>query len=152
MKIYSLLPLLFSSLLASNALAEESSFIKGKDDFVTNACYVAATEGMDAVKVMVEKRNLSFREFKKDVACNKMPIAEFAAQYANKKEPKDKVELVAENNNLESQVCIAALTESLADIRKRFKVNPDYIRCNQLKLTRFVEKYKEQAQTPQSGD
>ncbi len=125
--------------LASDGPSKEP-FVKVNDDFVTQSCYVAATQGMPAVKKLVESRFLSFNDFKKDVVCNGIDIEKFAKQAKAPSPVGRQVQLIATNNDLESRVCMAALTKNLDDVVKEYRINKDYIVCNRLSLTRFLEK------------
>ncbi|MEM0909943.1 MAG: hypothetical protein AAGJ37_03155 [Pseudomonadota bacterium] len=126
--------------ISFGAVANEEQFVKSNDDFITQSCYVAATEGIDAVKKLVESRFLSFKDFEKDVVCNGVTIDKFAKQHSAPAPTGQRVQLIATNNDLESRVCMAALTKDLDDVVKEFRINKEYIVCNRLSLTRFLEK------------
>nr|WP_136250818.1 hypothetical protein [Ningiella ruwaisensis] len=132
------------SFSATQAIASVK-FEATNNDFVTSVCYQAATQGLDAAKELVTDRGFSFRNIQKSVTCNGKSLDDFAAQYAKRQIASDKkqtVQLVAENNNLESKVCIDALTNGIDKAVSKYKINPEYIRCNRVPLPRFVAKNK----------
>lgn len=130
----------FSFNVAASERQDDARFVKASDDFVTQSCYIAATQGIGAVKKFVESKFLSFNDFKKDVVCNGVAIDKFASQYKAPKPVAKQVQLIATNNDLESRVCMAALTKNLDEVVKEYRINKDYIVCNRLSLTRFLEK------------
>lgn len=133
------------ALSVSSLVASASDFKKTNDNFETQICYVAATEGLESAKSLVESKGLLFRTFKKSVTCNGADLTSFAREYAQRsknKEASPGVELVASNNDIESKICIEALTQGMEKTVTKYRINKDYIRCNGKPLPRFVKENK----------
>lgn len=124
----------------------------------TQACYVAATEGLSAVKVLLKQHRESYAIFKHAVTCNGLNLADFAIEYnlnseqvrerfelENTKEPKQRqVSFVATNTNVESQLCIDAVTMGENAAREKHAIQAP-IRCNSRRLTDFISTFKNKA-------
>ncbi|MFC4698860.1 DUF3718 domain-containing protein [Glaciecola siphonariae] len=149
MKKLLVLTTLTLGLSAAAGVSNASDFAKTNDNFETQICYAAATEGLSGAEALVQSKGLSFRTFKKSVNCNGLSLAAFAKQYAKRNaNDKDKVklELVATNNDVESKICIEALTRGMDKTVAKYKINKDYIRCNGKPLPRFVNESKRRGQ------
>jgi hypothetical protein len=136
------------SVSAFNATASSTTFEKTNNNFETQICYAAATKGIDGAKELVESKGLMFRTFKKSVTCNGADLTSFAKQYAKRQQQNKEaitLELVATNNDVESKICIEALTKGIEKTVAKYKVNKDYIRCNRKPLPRFVKENKQRA-------
>lgn len=130
------------SLGSFGAQASSVQIEASNNELTTQVCYVAASEGLKAAKSLVTSQGFSFRSFMKSVTCNNMSIADFANKYHGnvvKSQSERKIQLVAKNNDLESQVCVEALTYGLEATVKKFRINQDYIYCNGISLPKFVQ-------------
>ena len=117
----------------------------------TQACYVAATESMKAAKELVLASGVSFSEFRKTVTCNDMSLRDFANAYSQETEENSqdnnekttRIALVAKNANVESQLCLDAVTMGEQAARALHAIN-EPVACNGRDLSVFLRSFKNQ--------
>ncbi|WP_395341765.1 hypothetical protein PN836_020020 [Ningiella sp. W23] len=131
--------------LSASSDANTIEFETADNHLESKICKAAATGGLDAAKQLVRRNGLSFSKFKKILTCNDMSLNDFAAKYsqavAADAQPST-VQVVAKNNDRESQICLEALTIGVIQVEKKYKINSDYIRCNGKPLPKFVRQFK----------
>jgi hypothetical protein len=73
-----------ASCLGLNASAQASNITLKpvNDETETQACFVAATEGLDSARSFIRKSGYSYRSFQILVKCNGMNITVFANKYS----------------------------------------------------------------------
>jgi hypothetical protein len=139
------------TLAASGVCAEPVRFINGDGSEITELCIAAATSSSE---LNVLATRLGVTTFTKgDVICNGMPLNKFARQYRTVDVPETVIMSFRKNDETpETELCYAAVTYS-ADFERikaaylRKNENFDKVRCNNLSLDNFVEKYSYQALT-----
>lgn len=120
------------------------------DQVETQACYVAATQGVDAAKSFLQAKDYSFASFNSSVTCNGISIDQFAEKYAVKSKANQeaveqslsKVKLVAMNNR-ESQLCVDAVLLGEKEARVKHDAINDVIYCNNKTLGSFARSYQD---------
>jgi hypothetical protein len=136
------------SMISLNTHANSVVFEKTDDNFDTQICYAAATNGIEGAERLVTEKGLSFRTFKKNLTCNDKDLVTFARQYTKRNlqgTQQGSITLVAKNNDVESRICIESLTQGMTKIAAKYKINTDYIRCNGKPLPRFVRENKQRS-------
>ena len=121
------------------------------ENIETQACYTAATQGLNAAKELVSKENINFGIFKNSVTCNGLSLVDFAQQYgeqsgeqnAKSEATETRIVLVAKNTNVESQLCLDAITMGERAAREKHAIDLP-VTCNNLDLADFVRSYKKQ--------
>ncbi len=137
------------SLACASTFASEVVFKAANNNIATQACVLAATDGMDAAKTLVEANDINFNLFKATVSCNELSLTKFAKTYAKQdivesNEQSDKTEvvkLVAKTQTVESQLCMDAVFMGVDRARAKHNINGSVI-CNNQPLSRFVSKFK----------
>ena len=111
----------------------------------TQACYTAATQGIDAAKTLVKEHNIRFSLFKNTVTCNGLRLVDFAHEFGEQEEKSGnivtRIALVAVNTNVESQLCLDAVTMGEKKARNKHDIYAPVI-CNNLNLPDFVRSFK----------
>lgn len=120
------------------------------DNIETQACYVAATEGVNQAKSFLRANAFSFANFNSAVKCNGIGIADFAEKYSVKNDDTETAvqeelgtfKLVAMDNSA-SQLCVDAVL--LGERKARIKHNAlnDVVFCNDKSLGRFTRVFKD---------
>lgn len=137
------------SLACASTFASEVVFKAANNNIATQACVLAATQGMDAAKELVESNDINFNLFRTTVSCNQMSLTTFAKAYAKQNivdaseenEASNVVKLVAKTQNAESQLCLDAVFMGIDKARAKHKINGSVI-CNDQELSRFVRTFK----------
>ncbi|WP_371195092.1 hypothetical protein [Glaciecola sp. SC05] len=119
------------------------------DNVETQACYIAATNGLDAAKKYIESNDYSFVVFNSALTCNGISIKDFAQKFADKKnalaDPLEKspsnVKLVAVDNNI-SQLCVDAVILGEKEARVKHDVLHEVVYCNSKTLSRFARTFQ----------
>ncbi|MFC3120890.1 DUF3718 domain-containing protein [Agaribacter flavus] len=131
----------FASLSAS---ASNVVFKAVDDNFETQACKIAAVDGMDAAKDFIEGNNQNYKRFVFSVFCNGMSITSFAKQYhveSSEDEAEQVIALVAENSNVESKLCMDAVVLGEDAARQKYGFENETVMCNFKPLKKFVKQY-----------
>lgn len=123
---------------SSSYAAGRVTFTNGDDSKEAQAC-------IDSV---VDKNYV----IKKYIVCNGLPISEFSKKYKRqmargKKKTVRVFKLSASDNNVETNLCIAAATskQMLKDLVKSTGYKrPSTIRCNGMPIKKFAKKYLNQ--------
>lgn len=137
------------ALSSTQTFAKEVVFKTVNNDFATQVCYTAATQGLSAAKALVAKNELNYSAYAQSVTCNGSSIRQFAKAYSksslgeNKLQKTEKVALVAKDANLASQLCLDAVVNGEVAARAKFNMY-DSILCNSQDLSAFVRKFTDQ--------
>lgn len=150
---------LICSIAATFTLASASSMAKDvvlkpiNETLETQACYLAATEGLDSAKAIVRKNRLDFAKFKATVTCNGLSLHDFAYEYGKKEttvvaeteqnKTASRVALVATNTDIASQLCLDAVVMGERAARAKYDVQ-ESVSCNNYDLSTFVRLFDEQ--------
>lgn len=134
------------ALSSTSAFAKEVVFKTVNNDFATQVCYTAATQGLSSAKALVAQNDINYSAYAQSVTCNGSSIRQFAKAYSKSSLLEGKVEkvaLVAKDANLESQLCLDAVVNGEAAARAKFNMY-DSVLCNRQNLSTFVRKFKDQ--------
>jgi len=149
-KLSTLLLIGVLSVSSFNALASAVVFKAANDNIATKACMVAATDGMDAAKALVQDNDINFDLFKRTVSCNGMSMSDFASthlvktasQSVNDSPEVSVIKLVAKTDNTESKLCLDAVVLGETQARKTHNMLNSSVMCNNVDLSRFVRTFK----------
>lgn len=147
MKLSTIVIALSLAATSVSSMANNVVFKPMNNKLETQACSMAASEGLDSVKALVSKERVNFGIFKSTVTCNGVSLVEFAKMYhaqapATIKAPT--ITLVAKNTNTESMVCLDALVIGEQQAIEKHNVGTSNIVCNNQNLKSFVLKYQNQ--------
>ena len=146
MKLHTLaLAAALTTVSLSTIAAPKYKFTSSADNLETKVCMTAAAKGMSAAKALVNKSGLSFHSLNESVTCNGKSIKQFANTYYNKPGSPEKatvVSLVAQNNNVESKVCIDALSIGVSKAKAMHNVSHGSVMCNGKTIGKFVKDFK----------
>ena len=135
------------AVLSSSAFAKNVVLKPVNQNIETQACYVAATEGLAATRTLLFKNNLSYASFARTVTCNDMSLAKFAKTYQQQDEAKSdtvkQIALVAKNSNTASQLCLDAVVIGEDAARAKHDIYGSVL-CNRQELSLFVSKFADQ--------
>lgn len=113
----------------------------------TQACLVAATQGISAAKELVRANNINFIEFTSTLSCNGMSLSQFARELGTQRkqtsETSTRIALVAKNSNAESQLCLDAVTMGEQKARAKHAIDTPVL-CNGQNLPVFLRSFKNQ--------
>jgi hypothetical protein len=146
MKLLTIAITLSISAASLSSMASNVVFKPTNQTVETQACYVAATEGLRASRALINKNDIDFDLFSLTVSCNGDSLRTFAKQYQPQTSKKVEVEnepsitLVAKNT--ESMVCIDALVMGEQQARKKHNTGEDGIICNNKNIETFVRQYQ----------
>ena len=134
------------TLSLASLTASAASFTKADDKFETNACYAAATKGMDAVKALANEHNVNFRALVASTSCNGLTFQSFAKKHANKpaapgQEAIRIVALTSKDKNPESQLCLEAVVMGEKAARVKHGMLNQNIRCNGKSISDFSKSF-----------
>ena len=115
----------------------------------TKACYVAATEGLDAAESFLQANDYSFATINNAVTCNGISIARFADKYAVKTNANEAAvekqlstfKLVALDNDA-SQLCVDAVVIGERAAREKHGITNEAVFCNSKTLRNFARSFK----------
>ena len=133
-------------LASGSALAKNVVFKPVNDNFETQVCLTAATEGLAAAKTLVSSNDMNYVSFSRTVTCNDQSIAEFANSHATQEASSGKatrIALKAKNTNVESQLCLDAVVIGEDAARAKYDVYGEVL-CNRRSLSSFVSRYADQ--------
>lgn len=148
MKILTIALTLTLSATSLSSMANKIVFKPVNNNIETQACVLAATEGLEAAKVMVKKERDNFNRFKLAVSCNGLSLTDFADKYQPQLAQqaslasKPTITLVAKNTT--SMVCLDALLVGEEQARIEHNVGEDSITCNSKNIKTFIRKYQDQ--------
>ncbi|MDG1122528.1 MAG: DUF3718 domain-containing protein [Glaciecola sp.] len=134
------------ALSSTSAFAKKVVFKTVNNDFATQVCFTAATQGYDSAKTLVKENDINFSAYAESVTCNGLSIRKFAKTYRTTSTQVSKVEkiaLVAKDANLESQLCLDAVVNGEQAARAKFNMY-NKVLCNSQSLSVFVRKFKDQ--------
>lgn len=131
----------FTSTIAAETLINADGTIESQ--ICIDATKTSLT--LDALQI---KYKLSSHQFN-SMACNGMPIQDFAKKYQERKEVADKLKVFTfskEVGNVETELCIAAATsnEVLKIAMEKHNTNKMFVaklNCNDLPIKTFAKKY-----------
>lgn len=114
-------------------------------NLATEVCIAAADEGMVAARALVRANKLNFSTFKATVSCNGLSLREFAETYGEKETEStaSRIKLVPKNENVESQLCLDAVTMGEQAAREKYSIDAP-IMCNNRDLGDFVRNFSSQ--------
>jgi len=131
---------------SSSVFANTVVFEKQTENFETQACYTAATQGIDVAKELLKNNNVGYNSFKKQTTCNGMTIDKFSAKYFNSTSDSNQVlsivALTAVNQTPESQLCVDAATMGEKLARKKHDLKSASIKCNGKNIATFLKGLK----------
>lgn len=148
MKLLTIALTLTLSATSLSSMANKIVFKPVNQKLATQACVLAATEGLNAAKVLVKKERVNFNRFKLAVSCNGLPLTDFADKYQPKivqesdVASKPSITLVAKDTT--SMVCLDALLVGEEQARIEHNVGNDSITCNSKNLKTFIRHYEKQ--------
>lgn len=131
--------------LSMNAFAATQNFKKIDNNIETQACYAAATKGLDDAKAIVDNAGYNFRKFRTEVTCNGLSIDDFAEKYANTEDNQEPIRLVAlraVNNEDASMLCLDAAVMGERAAREKHGMRHENIMCNGQTLRSFLRSLK----------
>lgn len=135
--------------MASASVLSKEVVLKASDQTIaTNICLVAATKGMKIAATVASENDINFRQFKSSASCNGLSLANFATKFrqykASKKvAPKPSIILMANNTDIESQLCLDAVTMGERKARAKHSVIATVL-CNHKDLPDFVRSFNNQ--------
>lgn len=146
MKLSTILVLSTLAFTSSSVFANTVVFEKQAENFETQACYIAATQGIDVAKELLKHNNVSYDGFKKQTTCNGMTIDKFSAKYFNSTSDSNQVlpiiALTAVDQAPESQLCVDAATMGEKLAREKHDLRRASIKCNGKNLSEFLKDLK----------
>jgi hypothetical protein len=146
LKLSTLLALSTLAFTSSSVFANTVVFEKQADDFETQACYTAATQGIDVAKELLKNNNVSYNGFKNKTTCNGMKIDEFSAKYFNSTFESNQVlpiiALTALDQEPESQLCVDAATMGEKQARAKHNLKHVNVKCNGKNISTFLKDLK----------
>ena len=131
---------------SSSVFANTVVFEKQAENFETQACYTAATQGIDVTKELLKDNNVSYNGFRNQTTCNGMTIDKFSAKYFNSTSDSIQVlpiiALTAVDQEPESQLCVDAATMGEKQARKKHDLENASIKCNGQNINTFLKNLK----------
>ncbi len=131
---------------SSNVFAKTVVFEKKAENFETQACYTAATQGMDAAEALFSNSQLNFTTGKNLISCNGMSLVDFSAKYYHNSSTSEQVlpiiELTAVSQTPETQLCVDAALIGEKEARVKHDLEGASIKCNGQSLSTFLKKLK----------
>jgi hypothetical protein len=147
LKLSTALVLSTLALTSSSVLANTVVFEKQTENFETQACYTAATQGIDVAKELLKNNNVSYKGFKNQTTCNGMTIDRFSAKYFNSTSESNTVlpiiALTAVDQAPESQLCVDAATMGEKLAREKHDLKRASIKCNGINISTFLKDLKD---------
>lgn len=149
MKISTFASSLALTVVSLSSAANTVVFKPVNNNLETQACYLAATKGLDAVKELVRGEDQNYIVFKSALSCNGYSLTSFADKYkpevitANEA-TQPTVTLVAKDDTPESKICVDALVLGEQAARQKYDVINTEILCNLQELGSFVRKYSKE--------
>jgi hypothetical protein len=133
---------------ASASVMAKNVVLKPTDQkLATEVCIAAADEGLIAARALVRANKLNFSTFKATVSCNGLSLREFAETYGKKQSETEmtasRIKLVPKNENVESQLCLDAVTMGEQAAREKYSIDAPVI-CNNRELGDFVRNFSSQ--------
>lgn len=145
MKLSTLAIALTLAACTGSAFAKEVVFKPILENFETQVCLTAATEGLNASKALILENEQRYSTFTSSLTCNGLSLASFANKYTQVEEQAPKntkpVTLIAKNTNIASKVCLDALVMGETKARQKHNITKDHISCNNQNISRFVRRY-----------
>ncbi|WP_395344672.1 DUF3718 domain-containing protein [Ningiella sp. W23] len=138
--------LVASALCSINANANNIVLKTVNNTTETQACYVAATQGIDAAKSFIRANGDSFASFRATVSCNGLSITQFAKKFAEKADTEEvaptftQVKLVAMDNDA-AQICVDAVVLGEKEARAKHGIKTETVYCNRKSLSRFARSF-----------
>lgn len=132
------------SVASLQAVAQNVVLKPVSDNFETQVCYTAATEGYNAAKRLARREHVNFAEIRTSVSCNGISIKEFAELYEinDQDSATTTVALVAKNSNVESQACLAAIDLGETAAKAKYGLEGETVFCNYEEMATFAKKYR----------
>jgi hypothetical protein len=131
------------SVASLQAVAQNVVLKPVNDNFETQVCYTAATEGYAKAKQLIRSTHSSALEFTASISCNGEPLKVFAKKYANNviSDNPTTIKLIAKDSDDVSKACVEAVTIGEASARAKFNLEGEKIFCNYKEMGEFVRKY-----------
>ncbi len=112
------------------------------DDFASQACMIAASKGLKAVRTFSLESNINYYAVKNKLKCNGQSLTAFAKTYHKLKTEKTRtVSVLANDSTAVSQVCVDALVIGEKDALQKHNLVGKTVRCNNESITKFVQKF-----------
>lgn len=143
--------LLSASLIfaAHSSIASSVEFVKTTDNLETQACYAAASEGLNAAKKVLRAKKISFSQANERVMCNGLSMTKFASKYeALRQQDNDEVTTVrivalsAMDQSKESQLCLDAVSMGEHAARAKHRMQSASVKCNGQNIKQFLKSFK----------
>jgi hypothetical protein len=128
--------------------ANAAKFEKADDRFETNACYVAATEGLDAVRALAKENDVNVRSLFATTSCNGLTFKSFAKKHQNKMALKEDtairiVSLTSVDRSPESQLCLDSVVMGEKAARQKHGILNGSIKCNGKDISDFSKSFND---------
>ncbi len=113
------------------------------ENLETQACIVAARDGVIAAKALIQANDENFFEFNQTLTCNGQTLGQFAKQFLfeDSNQANETFKVKASDLNLESQLCVDALVIGENQARKKYGLLSQDILCNNKSLNKFVRSF-----------
>ncbi len=108
-----------------------------EDSFASQACAIAANQGLSSVRRFSNENNVNYYEVKRYLTCNGKNIEIFAKQFKQATAKNTKV--MSSDNSVLSQVCIDALSIGKTQALKKHELSGYSVNCNEVSISTFVE-------------
>lgn len=131
------------SVASLQAVAQNVVLKPVNDNFETQVCYTAATEGYAKAKQLIRSEHLSALEFTASLSCNGETLKAFAKKYANNEvsDNPTTIKLIAKDTDDASKACVEAVTIGEASARAKYNLEGEKIFCNYKEMSEFVRRY-----------
>ncbi|MBO1256584.1 DUF3718 domain-containing protein [Alteromonas sp. 5E99-2] len=143
MKLSTLAIAITFTVASVQAVAQNVVLKPTNDDFETQACYTAATEGYSEAKRFIRGNGVNFESFNVAVKCNGVTIKQFARQFADNQIDESAIELalVAKDTGDSAKACIEAIEIGETQARAKYSLEGEVILCNHREISEFVRIY-----------
>lgn len=136
------------TLSSASTMAKDVVFKQSDQTTATQVCYVAATEGLHSARLLMRKSDQNFRVFQSTLTCNGLDLGDFADKYAEealkeKSTASNRVILTPKNENVESRLCLDAVTMGERAARVKHSINSPVL-CNGNSISNFVRLFRTQ--------
>jgi hypothetical protein len=135
---------IFVATVSFSHVTQAAEYFSADKKIESKLCSISANEGFSVARKVASKHGVFLSRYSQSILCNGEDIRSIAKKIEMKNRDVKLIEVFAENDQTETQLCITAVKKGLEPVRAKIG-NLNSLRCNGEVVTDFVKRYQNAA-------
>ncbi|WP_394190543.1 exonuclease III [Pseudoalteromonas atlantica] len=135
---------IFVATVSFSQATQAAEYFSADKKIESKLCSISANEGFSAARKVASKHGIFLSRYSQSILCNGEDIRSIAKKVEMKNRDVKMIQVFAENDQTETQLCITAVQKGLEPVRAKIG-NLNSLRCNGEVVTDFVKRFQNAA-------